>query len=202
MKSSSALHFSFLCLARQLLLDPSSLLATPSPALDRALSTALAGARVLKVGRSGRPLRRFVCIAPDLDAVTYESRRKRPEDCTFLFADTVRVQRGLRSSSFGRLGGGGLALAEAEDIAEASARSLSIVLASGRTLDLLFLRCEAGVGDGVAGGSAELPSSDKDEALFQAFYISLHALLIRAHVGLTSVGERRLFNFSIASTAQ
>jgi hypothetical protein len=181
--------------SNRLLLDPVPLLAAPTSALERALSTALAGARVLKVGRSGRPLRRLVRIAPALDAVTYESRRKRPEDCTFLFADSVRVQRGLRSSSFGRLGGGGSALAEAKGLAEASARSLSVVLASGRTLDLLFIGCEAGVGDRVAGRSAELPSSGQDEALFQAFYICLHALLVRAHTGFACVSERSLFNF-------
>jgi Phosphatidylinositol-specific phospholipase C, X domain/Phosphatidylinositol-specific phospholipase C, Y domain len=166
--------------------NPATLLATSIPALDRALSIALAGARVLKVGRSGRPLCRFVCIAPALDAVTYESRRKRPEDCTFRFEDTVRVQRGLLSSSFGRLGGGGRPFAEAES--SLAARSLSIVLVSGRTLDLLFMGCERGF-DSTHCGSIEDLSHGEDEVLFQAFYTALQVLLIRAHIRSARIGE-------------
>ena len=173
----------------RLLFHPATLLSTPIPALERALSTALAGARVLKVGRSGRPLCRFVRIAPALDAVVYESRRKRPEDCTFRFEDTVRVQRGLRSSSFGRLGSGEPVVGAESSLA---ARSISIVLASGRTLDLLFMGCEPGFDEGSTCEGIELSSCGHYEALFQAFYTVLQILLVRSHMGCARFGESGL----------
>ena len=167
----------------RLLLNLDHLLSAPFPAHDISLSTAIAGARVLKVGRSGRPLRRLVRIAPALDTVIYESRSKRPEDCSFRFNDIVRIQRGLRSSSFGRFEGGGLVLAEVDSLKTASLRSLSIVLASGRTLDLLFVGCEVQCDGNPSSRSVEQTSSIQDEALFQAFYTSLQILLLYAHMG-------------------
>jgi hypothetical protein len=140
-------------------------------ALEAALARATAGSLVLKVGRSGRPQPRFLSLAPDLESVAYRSRRKRAEETTFLFAALDRVQGGQHTSAFGRFA----AAASPAARERLAPRSLSLVCASGRTLDLVF------DGDDEAAAHAQ----------FEEWFALLQLLLLRAHapVGIGGGGS-------------
>lgn len=97
--------------------------------LEAAIRALQRGAYVLKFGRSGQPQKRFVRVTEDGDAVYWLSRRKKLADSTIHFADVERIQRGQHTWTFARHG---------KAYGGAADRSLSIVVSSGRSLDLLF----------------------------------------------------------------
>lgn len=97
--------------------------------LEAAIRALQRGSYVLKFGRSGQPQKRFVRVTDDGDAVYWLSRRKKLADSTIHFADVERIQRGQHTWTFARHG---------KAYGGAADRSLSIVVSSGRSLDLLF----------------------------------------------------------------
>lgn len=97
--------------------------------IEAAVASLQRGTYVLKFGRSGQPQKRFVRVNEDGDSVYWLSRRKKLSDSTIHFADVERIQRGQHTWTFARHG---KAYGGAVD------RSLSVVVTSGRSLDLLF----------------------------------------------------------------
>ena len=124
-------------LCRQLLLDDDApALALSVNELGVLVARAQAGAWVMKFGRSGRPLRRFLSVSSAADSVSYSPTSKRAADCTVAFADVDAVLAGEHTSVFAGASGGAAARVQGA--------SLSLVAARGprHSLDVSFADAE------------------------------------------------------------
>jgi len=125
-------------LCARLMLDPATaeaLFRRPAWEVHSALQALQAGAEVMKCGRKGRLQARFIRINDEGTGLFWQSRKKSVAESTIYFADVDRVQLGMHTSTFARLG---------QALQERHAHlALSIVCSGGRTLDLILVDATA-----------------------------------------------------------
>lgn len=120
-------------LCARLMLDPSTaeeLFRRPAWEVHAAIQTLQSGTEVTKCGRKGRLQTRFIRVNDDGTGLFWVSKKKSLAESTILFSDVERVQLGMHTSTFARLGP---AVRERD-----GHLALSVVCSGGRTLDLIL----------------------------------------------------------------
>lgn len=120
-------------LCARLMLDPSTaeeLFRRPASEVHSAIQALQTGAEVTKCGRKGRLQTRFLRVNDDGTGLFWVSRKKSLAESTIVFADIERVQLGMHTSTFARLG---RAVQDREHHL-----ALSVICSGGRTLDLIM----------------------------------------------------------------
>jgi len=120
-------------LCARLMLDPSTaeeLFRRPASEVHAAIQVLQRGAEVTKCGRQGRLQTRFLRVNDEGTGLFWISRKKSLADSTILFSDVERVQLGMHTSTFARLG--------RAVIMRDEGLALSVICSGGRTLDLIF----------------------------------------------------------------